>query len=166
MAIVTIQRRVPIIRANLKIYRESQELLREDAWKIDHDIAILCFEAQDKIQMGLALFAQILRLDENYSELLLSDKIPQIPEVETAIPELCSEWHSTFLPLLGVVNFLEGQRHSVDGADEFRKGLRQAESILTPDQEFFEHPKLWAMGDEAVEFNRKGLTEDLFEGLE
>jgi len=148
--------RVPVMRKQVEAYQDSS-----DSWKIDHDIAMLCLDVQAAIEIGLAIFTQIVRLDEDYWELFYDDRIPEIPEVETAIPELVAQWYSVSLQLEKVVVHLESAGYQVAGAEPFRVAIHKAKSILTPDSEFFDGEKLWAKRDQAIVENKEGRTSDL-----
>ena len=148
--------RVPVMRKQVEAYQDSS-----DSWKIDHDIAMLCLDVQAAIEIGLAIFTQIVRLDEDYWELFYDDRIPEIPEVETAIPELVAQWYSVSLQLEKVVVHLESAGYQVAGAEPIRVTIHKAKSILTPDSEFFDGEKLWAKRDQAIVENKEGRTSDL-----
>ncbi len=51
----------------------------------------------------------------------------------------------------------------VEGADELKRHIEQARSILTPDDVYFNDDKLWAARDEAIKSRCAGLTEPLID---
>lgn len=58
---------------------------------------------------------------------------------------------------------LESQYGSVDGADELRSMVRQAEASLAPDHEFFAGEKLNEAEERAIKCYKAGETEPLFD---
>ena len=56
---------------------------------------------------------------------------------------------------------LRAQYGDAEGLDVLKENIREARSILIPDDEFFDPDKLASLRDEAIEAHRSGFTEPL-----
>jgi len=58
---------------------------------------------------------------------------------------------------------LQEEYGEINGLDALKANVKQAQSSLTPDDQFFDDDKLVSLRDEAIEAHRSGLTEPLLE---
>ncbi|GAC1342247.1 MAG: hypothetical protein NVSMB14_07040 [Isosphaeraceae bacterium] len=153
----------PISR--LKYARKEVVRYREDArefWKNEHDKPAEDFWPWvDLVAKANVLFGKILELDIGIQELLLVDCIEDDEGLEAGSYELLRDWLEVSLEVSPHVDRLATVYGSVDGALDFRKNVRQAQSILTPDDEYFRNDKLAEPRDKAIDDRQAGRTEPL-----
>jgi len=151
-ATTTIRNRIESSRSDVEEWKKQHNALHQSLW--------LC---EDLVQFANFIFGRILSLDSAIQMDVLSGKSTFDKELDDAIESLIRDWMTTFSPLLDSTKRVAQDYGNVDGAEAFRKNFREAEGILTPDEDFFVGDKLVALRDQALAEHRAGQTESLFE---
>lgn len=155
------QPRKPIERTGEEVARYKSDV---DAWQGEHDaLATDCWTWEDLIDTANHLFARILRQDERVQRYLLVERGENGTNLQDQLQRILREWKSASSFVVAQGERLEREFGRVEGLDALRENLSQANSILTPDDEFFAAGALTALGDEAIDTHRRGLTEPLIE---
>jgi len=100
---------------------------------------------------GTSLFDRLMNLDTTYQQLFVKNIIPHIAEVVDSIYECIVLWFEFSQSVLARADQLSAEGESLEGDIEFRKRVRQANSILTPDDEFFDSELLVEKRDAAID---------------
>lgn len=91
-----------------------------DSWKADHRQAIECWELQERIEVGLALYHYIHSVDERWSDAVRAGAAAVDDAESRSILELCRRWLGPAEKVLASTKILESQGYSVNGSRPFR----------------------------------------------
>lgn len=107
-----------------------------------------------------AAFQHMLKSDDAYREAIFTDEKRYSPEWERNWLICLEAWLSLASGLLPGLSpeFVAGYPSIVA---EFKQAIRQAESILTPDDKFFASDRLAELRDRAIDNHRAGKTEEM-----
>jgi hypothetical protein len=143
------------LRKHLDAYRETPE-----QWKSDHDMAMLCYDVQDSIAVGLLILKWLDELDELVTAKSLRKETPEEESKKMCadVEILYREWEKASLDHLDFVVMLRQKGFRVDRADELEEAIRTVRKMLTPDQDFFTDSKLVAARDSAMDAHVGGET--------
>jgi hypothetical protein len=143
------------LRKHLDAYQSTVE-----EWKLDHEDAMLVFDVQDSLKMGLILLDRLNAYDENirllgYKGDYSSDEFGKHIE---DIDGLYRRWLQTSNSFRNILDSCIEKGHSIDDADRFQAALDNVKDMLTPDDEFFSDPKLVELRDAAIDAHARGET--------
>ena len=144
-------------------YTENEVVrLRSDAeeWKRDHDaLPKDLWVWEDLISRANHLFVRTIELDADIQGSIFRKQMDFDPALDSAVQRLFSDWLKIGVEILPLVERLERDIGTIEGADTFRANLSEAESILTPDDVFFASDELADLRDRAIDDHRAGRTE-------
>jgi hypothetical protein len=133
-----------------------------ESWKSDHDaLATNCWVWEDLIAKASFLFDRIMSIDVQYQQYILMKRGEDELGLGEKLRELLRAWLDVSLQVVARGECLQRDYGHVDGLDALKENVRDAKSILTPDDEFFDPVKLSSIRDEAIKAHRSGLTEPL-----
>jgi hypothetical protein len=139
--------------------------LRHDIedWKSNHDeLTRSCWAWEDLIAKANFVFGRITKLDMDIQGFLFnSAEAAADPELLNASRDATAAWLAVSLPLLERSEQLLGEYGDVDGYEELKVNMRQANASLTSDEEYFDSEELAGARDNAIDSHRAGLTEPL-----
>ena len=116
-------------------------------------VATLIADPASEVASASALFAEISQLDLDWHDLMRDGVTPwSEPEYER-LGDLFADWAEAGKVLLSAV-----ESSACGGLDQLRTNLRTVEGIMTPDDEFFVHPKFVELRDLALEAAERGET--------
>ena len=142
-----------VVRQALKSYDDQGE-----GWKDEHREAMWCYDFEDFLAMGIALFDGITDFDERHRMRVLANEIEYDPEHNEIIKEAYREWLRPCENITKVLGSLTNRFGDVKNAKEFLSRCREARGILTEDSKFFISDTLVDMRDSAIDDLRMGST--------
>ncbi len=157
MASTQPNRRMHSIETQFNRYRDDIE-----AWQADHDAPRDdCWFWEDLVKRSNALFARILDLDLAINEYQMEPGRDFDPRLDEWFDKILKVWQADSLALAAQVERIESLGDRVREAEQFRANVKQAQAMLTRDNEFFVGEKLEKLRDAAIEEHRAGLTESM-----
>ncbi len=107
------------------------------------------------IERAIRIFDELMNLDEDLRAVSLSGApVSEAFEAyEREVLRLVTTWTE--------VSELLADSEGVDDTSPFYACVREAQGILTPDDEFFDHDKFIELRDAAIDEHRAGLSEDM-----
>ncbi len=139
-----------------RVYCEESEL-----WKKDHELAMAFYNFQDFLDFGVGLFDSITKIDEDWRLRVLKHEGDYNPDFAQALLRVYKQWLEPCAAIEEVLKFFEHRFGRVDNAGEFRSRCREAQGIVTPDENFFVGDGLASLCDLAVDEHQKGETFDV-----
>jgi len=111
----------------------SQRLLashREiEAWKLDHERAMLVFDCQDLVTSVTTSFDAIDGLNRQLTDDFINRRIPYIEKCDERVKGLCRDWLMLARDMRdGVLAWCKVQGHVVEGESDFLGRIALAES--------------------------------------
>ena len=134
--------------------------IEADEWKWDHDAAMKCYEFEDFLLVGIALFDAITQFDERHRARVLSGEIEFDPDHSELVREAYKWWLEPSGSIAAHIAKLRAQYGEVKNAEKFLSLCREAKGILTDDAAFFSGDALVALRDEAIDEHRAGKTSE------
>ncbi|MFO0966645.1 MAG: hypothetical protein U0793_13820 [Gemmataceae bacterium] len=131
--------------------RRLKECERRNGWK-EPDDAMRCWEAEERVAVLLILFRRITELEESTP---LADRPP---DFDATVIGLYRDWLAAAEKWERPIVELDGRGYEVEGTHQFQEAIRETQGILTPDNEFFDHPRLWHARDKAIKASRRKRT--------
>lgn len=107
----------------------------DEPWKIDHDGVKKCWEAEDLLASGIALYRRIVVLDADLQKKLIGKPAEMIEQYVTDIDELYRAWLEASERWRAKAERFVAQGYPVDGLDEFRAVVEEA-AIIVGNAEF------------------------------
>jgi len=152
-------------RSRIRYAEKEISRFRDDVedWKRDHHQVQACWAYEDLVAKANFLYTRIIDLDQDIRESFLLQGCEFNPELDRDLSNILSNWLAASLEILPHVGALEKEYSGLDGGDDFRRNVKEAQSILTPDSEFFVGDALIELRDQAVDAHRSGLTEPLLD---
>ncbi len=140
-------------------YKEDVEL-----WRRDH-VALVkdCWPWEDAIAKANFIFDRVMHLDIEIQQYILVSRGLDETGLQVKLRDLLGNWLAVSLQVVPHGERLRREYGDAEGLDALKENVRQAQSILTPDDEFFFGDKLSTLRDEAIEAHQLGLTESLLE---
>lgn len=158
---------MPMTQPSSRIKYAEKELdrFRDDVedWKREHHLVQVCWEYEDLVAKANFLYTRIIDLDEDIQEVCLLSGAEFHYELDQKVDQLLSSWLEISLEILPHIGDLEREYSSLDGAEDFRRNVKEVQAILTPDREFFAGDALVDLRDQAVDDHRAGRTEPLLD---
>jgi hypothetical protein len=145
-----------LAQGKVRIYCEESQL-----WKRDHELAMVYYDFQDFLEFGINLFDSINKIDEDWRLKVLKHELEYDSALAETILNLYETWLEPYASIERVLLFFEREFGKVANAAEFRSRLREAQGIVTPDEQFFVGDALVSLCDTAIAENRKGETFDV-----
>jgi hypothetical protein len=144
------QKEVGRYQEDVEEWKQAHESLRRDCWFWEKLIG-----------KANRLFNQILDLDSDIRESVFSGEITAQEEerLHKEVVSLVQQWLQISQDFLRQVVRLEGEYGVVEGAQELRQHIKDAEGILTSDEQFFQGDELARLRDQAIDDHRAGRTE-------
>lgn len=152
-------RRIKFAEKEVKRYRDDVE-----GWKKLHDdLQEDCWIWEDLIAKANFIFLRYLKLDHDIQQAILTSVIDYSEETEQEMWTLLRDWLDISRQLIPQVDRLKQSYGSVDGSEDLLRNVKEAEAMLTPDDEFFSGDKLVSLRDRAIEDHRSGETRTLLD---
>jgi hypothetical protein len=114
-------------------------------------IATMVSDPSAEIATANALFSEIGVVDLDWHDLMRDGVTPWSEAEYDRLGDLYGDWAEAGKLLLSAV-----ESSGADGLDQLRTNLREVEGIMTPDDEFFVHPKFVELRDLAIEAAARG----------
>lgn len=152
--------------SRLKIVEKELERYQHDVeeWKQLHDeLERECWIWEELIAKANYVFERFLKLDSDAQYFTLTGKCEHNAAFQEEMTTLLHDWLDVSRYLILHAARIESDYGSADGADKLRESIKAAESMLTPDEEFFAHDRLVELRDKAFEEHRRGETRMLLE---
>jgi hypothetical protein len=143
-------------RKGIELYEDEME-----SWKIDHEEAMTCLDLEEAISLGIYAFKLVLKADQSHRRASFEGKMKFNEAWEKKTFELFRDWVKNTEAFVKTLELFEQKGFDVGRSNELRSLLSQAKDILTPDDDFFQGPKLDDLKKKAIKANRSGQTEDL-----
>jgi hypothetical protein len=109
--------------------------LREEreAWRADHDDAMACYDVEDMILRGVALFFGIRRADESWTKKVQAGTVKFDPQRATAIHRQYEWWLAPCDDVLVALEKAERSFREVSNAEVFRQCVNLARRLVLID---------------------------------
>lgn len=134
-----------------------------DDWKPELDQRNTEFWVwEDLVAKANFLFGRILELDTDIQEGVLTGKTEFDEAVDGQVRDVLRQWNEVSVTVLQQVVGLVTTSGDEEGAQVLRANVKQAQSILTSDSEYFSSEQLVQLRDAAIEAHRSGQTESLY----
>lgn len=98
-------------------------------WKSEHDDAMACLDLEYFLQVGIALYDFIDRLDEEWRLSVVRGKAVSDPNIVRQFDELFDAWLQPCARVESRIQALEAREYVVKHADEFRFRHARAQSV-------------------------------------
>lgn len=132
-----------------------------EQWKIDHTIAMFCWDFELLLKQGLDFLDDVMYADDQWRAAVLEGKTEYDADYESYTQGFLASWLKTSKSALPVISRLENDGHTVNFADKFRTAIEEVEGILTPDDQFLASDHLANLRDEAIDSFHRGECETL-----
>lgn len=146
------------IKRDVKNYQREGE----EAWKLEHNQAMACFEVQELVLDGNQLFDAINRLDEGYRSLVFDKIVPYSEAMETLITNLLRQWMDSSERLLSLFSKLENdfKSRSFDftSVEELNVNIGECKAMLQSTNNSLVNDSLVEFRDTAIDQLRAGAT--------
>ena len=104
-----------------------------EAWKTDHDAAMACYDVEDMILRGLALFFGIRRADESWTKKVQAGTLQFDPKRAQSIHQEYEWWLAPCDDVLAALNKAERSFKQVENAEVFRRCVNLARRLVLID---------------------------------
>jgi hypothetical protein len=138
-------------KERLRLYEREVE---DEPWKKDHIRAMKCRSFEELLQFGIMIYDGLIRADEVLRNEVLSGRMAHDPSVDRAIKELFQWWLRPCDKVEAGLLSLEREGFEVKFAADFRTRCKEARWILLPPEKAFDHPKMVALRDRAIDAMR------------
>ncbi|WP_145257525.1 hypothetical protein [Planctomycetes bacterium Pan216] len=136
----------------------------EENWKVAHKEVTKVWKLEDFLFEGVYIFKMVNDFDMYYRERVITGKEEFDPGMIDGYKHVIGRWLQIANHLENLVLQFERSGFEVSRAEEFRSTMREAEGILTPDDDFFSGGKLDAIKEVAIEEYKRGeFTEGLID---
>lgn len=153
------RKRIKYAEKEVARYREDVESSNGD----HNSLATDCSVCEDMIAKANFIFDRIIHVDIEIQQYILLQGHLDEADLQEDLRGLLNDWLELSTRVVSDGKRLQEEYGRAEGLETLKDNAREARSILTPDDEFFDHEKLSSLGDEAVEAHRSGLTEPLLE---
>lgn len=140
-----------VVRGALKSYDDEAE-----TWKVYHDHAMKCYDFEDFLGVGIALFDGITDFDERHRARVLANEVEYDPEHSATIKDAYRWWLRPCEHIQAKIDSLRADFGILKNAEEFLSRCREAKGILMEDAEFFTGETFIELRDEALDEFRAG----------
>jgi hypothetical protein len=134
------------LQRDIDLYVEIAE-----KWKQDHEEVMASYSFEDLLAKGVSLFNLIVSAEERWRLEIHRGVIRYSDETYARHVELIRHWLATGERLLPNLKRFEDAGFFVKHAKRFRRCIREAQGILTPDDQFFSHDRLVEERDRAID---------------
>jgi hypothetical protein len=134
------------LQRDVDLYVEISE-----KWKQDHEEVMASYSFENLLGKGASLFHAIVTSEERWRLEIYRGDIQYSDEAYAIFLGLVRHWLATGERLLESLKRFENAGFFVKHAKEFRRCVREAQGILTPDDKFFSHPRLIEERDRAID---------------
>lgn len=114
---------------NERLNSAHKHLEAFEAWRLDHDTAMECYDLEDKLAEGAFVFDVIERANQLVRRAIYGGA-PSDPEVVEACRALYQHWLRTAQSNLPLLDWYTATFESVRGASEYRNRIDAARRIL------------------------------------
>ena len=140
--------------ARLKLFQKELDAADGD-WKADHELAMKVLAFESALRFGIMIFDGLMELDNDeglQAEVLRS-------EINAGhhdpVRDLLVDWLKPCASVETRIQEFLAAGFQVELAGEFRKRHEEAKWILSPAKEVFNHSKMVALRDEAIDALRR-----------
>ena len=126
-------------------------------------ISSACWVWEDLIAKANFLYDRIMHADVRLQQDILVNRGEDEFGLGEKVRVVLRAWLDVSLQVVPRGEGLQGDRGHVEGLEVLKGYVREAQSILTPDDQYFDPEKLASLRDEAIEAHRSGLTGPLLE---
>ena len=146
---------VSSIRPRVRDYAE------EEPWKKDHKDAMACVNLERFVAYGIWLFYELHRHEETWRASVARGVIPYSEDAQKEMVELVQLWLKPCECIEQGIQYFTKLGYDVSPAAKFREVCAEARWTLAAPETAFDHEKMIALRDEAVDAHRKGDTTDM-----
>jgi hypothetical protein len=118
---------------------------------------------EDLIAKANFLFERVMVADVRFQQHVLVAGADEDPLQGKKLREMLGTWLEISLDVAAQAARFDRDRSRVEGIESLNANLREAKSILTPDEEYFDVDKMSVLRDQAIDEHRMGMTEPLLE---
>lgn len=150
--------RLRYAQANVTSYREK--------WQTEHDrLRDVCWFWEDVVALAVLTYQRIIDLDSDVRESGFRNDLCQEDETEILdeLRKLLQTWYRVSREVLTVGASVEREYGSVEKLSDLQAQVREAQGILTPDDQFFVSESIAQLRDQAIEEHRAGRTTGLLD---
>jgi hypothetical protein len=122
-----------------------------EKWKHDHEEVMASYSFENLLEKGVALFDSIVGSEERWRLKIYRGEVQYSEEGFAVYTDSVKHWLATGEQLLQSLKHFENAGFFVKHAKEFRRCLREAQGILTPDDKFFSDDPLVEERDRAID---------------
>jgi len=135
-----------------------------DDWKLDHKLAMLCFDIQELMREGADIFDDLHSLENDWREDVCRGAIDYCEDFESRLTGLYERWFRASVAFLAVFDQSARSEYISRGFDakpvqDLRGRVEKAKNFLTPDEKFFAHDATYDLAERAVQEHTEGRTE-------
>lgn len=135
-----------LLQEDVDLYvRISEQWLREDKG------VRAAYSLNDLLCKASNLFDVLISAEERWRVELCRGQAEYSAEQEALYTRLIQVWLTACEPFVGVLQAFESAGLFVKHARRFRRCVREAQGIMTPDAEFFSHDRLVEQRDRAFD---------------
>ena len=117
-----------------------------EAWKLDHERAMLVFDFQELVTSVTHQFDTIDGLNRQLTDDIINRTQPYLEAFDEGVKDLCREWLTLARDMRdGVMAWCKSQGHEVDGEREFLDRIAQAEISEANDFELYAKQRIASM---------------------
>ena len=117
-----------------------------EAWKLDHERAMLVFDFQELVTSVTHQFDTIDGLNRQLTDDIINRTQPYLEAFDEGVKDLCREWLTLARDMRdGVMAWCKSQGHEVDGEREFLARIAQAENSEANDFELYAKQRIASM---------------------
>lgn len=131
---------------------------RSEPWKIAHDSAMRCRDAEDATTLAIAVSLSIDLIDQNRRGAMFAGQEPFSAVEEAAIETMYRDWLKSAESIAAKLADAEAAGYTIRFAEAFRRCHREARGIFEPAAQYLDHPAMTDLRDAAIEAHRSGLT--------
>ncbi|QDT67078.1 hypothetical protein [Calycomorphotria hydatis] len=130
-----------------------------EQWQVDHELAMICYDVEEKLAVGLCIYGIVNDLDEAYRLAVAEGELEYLESFDETMLTIFGWWLRPCDKLIREINYLQDKGHTIERADEFITATREVRGILTPDDQFFTGKTLTELCDQAIDDHQAGKTE-------
>ncbi len=149
-----------LLEKELDLFLEQQEV-----WKTDHEDAMLSWDAEEAVALGIHVFQRLNQADERNQLRAFREEISH-DEAEGERARLMDLFRR-LLPaierLLRAIKYCSEKGYVIDRAEELAKWADEIRGILTSDEDFFAGEPLEHLREQALDALRRGAITELQE---
>lgn len=110
-----------------------------ESWQHDHADALACWELEARLEIALALFHVIRRIDQEMAQQVEARRLNWDASTVDQLLNFYRTWEAPSAQIVARIAELESKGFAVRGAEEFRRAALEARSTLNISLDRLEH---------------------------